>query len=109
MNKLPATFFHACRRAGAIPGRDVLLVSAVRQRVTWFQRRSPAATRVTYQPWRDFIASTSRFGTGQVAGSNRTPLGLHRIAQKVGGGWPVGTVFESREAVGLTWAGRPAA
>ena len=51
--------------------------------------------------------STSRFGIGQAEGSHCTPLGLHRIAEKIGGGWPVGTVFESREPIGYTWRGMP--
>src|SRR6185503_6136084 len=52
-----------------------------------------------------FQVSTSRFGTGQIAGSNCTPLGLHRIAEKIGGGWPGGAVFRSRQMVGYTWKG----
>jgi hypothetical protein len=56
-----------------------------------------------------FVASTSRYGIGEVAGSNMTPRGLHRIAEKVGGGWPVGTVFKSRQVVGFTWKGLPLA
>lgn len=51
--------------------------------------------------------STSRFGIGQIEGSNHTPLGLHRIAQKIGGGWPVGTVFKHRRPIGFTWQGLP--
>ena len=47
-----------------------------------------------------FPCSTSRFGIGQIEGSNRTPLGLHRIAEKIGDGQPAGTVFESRQIVG---------
>ena len=39
--------------------------------------------------------------------SQQTPLGLHRIAQKIGAGQPVGTVFRSRKGVGLTWQGKP--
>jgi lipoprotein-anchoring transpeptidase ErfK/SrfK len=31
------------------------------------------------------------------------------VAEKIGGGQPVGTVFESRRPVGLTWQGRPEA
>jgi hypothetical protein len=62
-----------------------------------------------YQFRRRYLASTSRFGTGQQSGSNRTPLGLHRIKEKIGAGYPIGTVFESRRAVGLTWQGRPEA
>jgi len=56
-----------------------------------------------------FQCSTSRFGIGQAEGSRCTPLGLHRIAEKIGGGWPVGTVFESRRPVGYTWQGMPSA
>jgi lipoprotein-anchoring transpeptidase ErfK/SrfK len=46
---------------------------------------------------------------GQESGSNRTPLGLHRVAEKVGAGHPIGTVFESRRPVGFTWQGMPKA
>jgi lipoprotein-anchoring transpeptidase ErfK/SrfK len=56
---------------------------------------------------RTFRISTSRFGTGQEEGSNRTPLGLHRIARKAGGGYPIGTVFKSRQPIGFTWQGMP--
>lgn len=56
---------------------------------------------------RMFRVSTSRFGTGQARNSNRTPLGLHRVARKIGGGWPVGTAFRNREVVGFTWNGQP--
>jgi hypothetical protein len=52
-------------------------------------------------------ASTSRFGSGQEVNSYKTPLGLHRVAEKIGGGQPVGAVFESRRPVGFTWQGRP--
>ena len=42
-----------------------------------------------------------------MAGSNGTPLGLHRIVEKIGGGWPVGTVFKGRRPIGYTWRGMP--
>jgi len=54
-----------------------------------------------------FLVSTARFGFGQVKNSRQTPLGLHRIAKKVGGGYPIGTVFKSRKPIGLTWKGLP--
>ena len=54
-----------------------------------------------------FRCSTSRFGIGQTEGSNRTPLGLHRIVEKIGGGWPAGTVFKGRQPIGYTWQGMP--
>ena len=46
---------------------------------------------------------------GEEVDSHRTPRGLHRVARKVGGGWPAGAVFESREMVGYVWQGRPGA
>jgi hypothetical protein len=62
-----------------------------------------------YELRRGFRISTSRFGLGQVMHSNCTPLGLHRIAKKVGGGWPVGAVFKARKLIGYTWDGFPEA
>jgi len=55
----------------------------------------------------EYLISTSAYGTGQVLNSNQTPLGLHRVARKLGGGQPIGTVFKGRQAVGLTWQGLP--
>lgn len=54
-----------------------------------------------------YRCSTSKFGIGSVANSNCTPLGLHRIARKIGGGWPGGSVFKGRQHVGYTWDGLP--
>src|SRR5215216_1741957 len=95
-------FLLACRQAGVRPTRFVLAVRVVRQTVFLFEQSAPGRG---YRFDKQFRCSTSRFGTGQTAGSNRTPLGLHRIAQKIGGGWPVGAVFESRRMVGYTWNG----
>lgn len=64
-------------------------------------------TRPAWHAIRRYRASTSRFGVGQIEGSNRTPLGLHRVAVKVGAGWPVGTIFIGRRVTGLTWQGQP--
>jgi hypothetical protein len=70
---------------------------------------SAAVTDRRYRLIKQFRCSTSRFGISQVAGSNGTPLGLHRIAEKIGGGWPVGTVFKNRKPIGYTWQGMPKA
>lgn len=40
--------------------------------------------------------STSRFGVGNKTGSNKTPLGKHKIVRKIGNGAPLGTVFMGR-------------
>jgi L,D-transpeptidase YbiS len=63
-------------------------------------------SRPPYTLRKVFLISTSRFGVGQQANSNRTPLGLHRVAAKIGAGQPIGTVFAGRKAMGLTWQGK---
>jgi L,D-transpeptidase YbiS len=49
-----------------------------------------------------YPVSTSRFGLGTKEGSMKTPTGKFRIAEKIGGGMPVGTVFKSRRPVKAT-------
>jgi lipoprotein-anchoring transpeptidase ErfK/SrfK len=44
--------------------------------------------------------STSRFGIGHEEGSNKTPLGRFRVAEKIGGDMPSGTIFRSRIPLG---------
>lgn len=46
--------------------------------------------------------STSRFGLGSKEGSLKTPTGKMRIAEKIGGGMPLGTVFKSRRPAKAT-------
>jgi len=43
-----------------------------------------------------YPVSTSRYGTGSRNGSNKTPLGLHRIKDKIGGAMPINEVFIGR-------------
>lgn len=43
-----------------------------------------------------YPVSTSKYGIGNSAGSNKTPLGTHKIAQKIGKNVPSGTIFKSR-------------
>lgn len=45
----------------------------------------------------NYPISTSRHGLGQQQGSFQTPVGLHRIAEKIGDGEPVGRVFKGRK------------
>jgi len=47
-------------------------------------------------PIRSYPVSTSRFGVGTEEGSNKTPTGHFRVVQKIGGGLPSGTIFQSR-------------
>jgi hypothetical protein len=120
--RVPREFLMACRRWHVKPTRH-LLVASVRQQLVWHFKAEPgprAPSKPSQARWalgasplfpsfrfhRRYLASTSRFGVGQQARSNRTPLGLHRVAEKVGAGQPIGTVFKGRRAVGYTWQGQ---
>ena len=43
-----------------------------------------------------YPVSTSKFGAGCENGSEKTPLGLHRVKDKLGGAMPVNEVFINR-------------
>jgi hypothetical protein len=112
-----------------VPTNFLLLVNVNRQMVFLFERSRrrhcagqvaqqqglaaratrPAFIRRHYELIDAFRCSTSKFGIGQQEGSNCTPLGWHRVAKKIGGGWPVGTVFKGRQPIGFTWCGLPLA
>ncbi len=86
-------FFDACKKNEIVPTPFLLAVSIAGQSVSLIEQNK----LVKRMP-----CSTSRFGVGQVEESNCTPLGLHRIAEKIGGGAPAGTVFKARQPVGYT-------
>jgi hypothetical protein len=99
---LPAAALRACARWGVVPTRYFLAVNIARQTTGLFCR-----SYGSYEAVRTFRCSTSKFGVGEVAGSNMTPRGLHRVERKIGGGWPIGAVFKGRQWVGFTWQGLP--
>jgi len=86
-------FQGACERNAVRPSRLALIVSIADQTVSLFEKNEFV---------KRFGCSTSRFGVGQTEGSNCTPLGLHRVAEKIGAGAPAGSVFKSRKVVGHT-------
>jgi len=45
---------------------------------------------------RSYPISTSRFGIGTAEGSFKTPIGRFRVAEKIGGDTPSGTIFRGR-------------
>jgi L,D-peptidoglycan transpeptidase YkuD (ErfK/YbiS/YcfS/YnhG family) len=47
-----------------------------------------------------YPVSTAKNGVGSKTGSQRTPLGLHRVHSKFGAGEPLGMVFDARRATG---------
>lgn len=108
---LPPGLIRTSRRLGVRLTPHVLVAVIATQKLHWYLADSPSATQgePRFRRWRTYPASTSRFGIGEIQDSNRTPRGLHRIAAKVGAGWPVGTVFKSRQPVGFIWRGLPEA
>jgi len=101
--RLPVGVGRAIVRHRVRPTRLLLTVSVARQAVTLWERDDAHRSNCTpaYRFRQRYIASTSRFGIGQKMHSNRTPLGLHRIARKIGGDQPIGTVFKGRVPIGL--------
>jgi L,D-transpeptidase catalytic domain len=96
------TFLLTCEKRGVMPSRFALVVNITSQTLSLFEKFSRSWYFGGQVP-----CSTSRFGIGQRQGSNCTPLGLHRIVEKIGGGWPAGTVLKGRKAVGYTWREMP--
>ena len=86
-------FEAACEKFNLVPTQFILAVSIAGQTLSLFEES---------QFIKKLPCSTSRFGIGQTEGSNCTPLGLHRIAEKIGAGEPAGTVFKGRQIVGHT-------
>ena len=92
-NKVPEACLATCGRLKIELTSFILTVNISKQTVSLFEDNKFV---------KKFRCSTSRFGIGQIEGSNHTPLGLHRIAEKIGGGEPAGTVFKAREIIGHT-------
>jgi hypothetical protein len=102
-------FIGSCRKNGVQPTRFLLIVSVADQTVSLLENISTAshlaidALRLTAEDYKlveKVSCSTSRFGIGQMEGSNCTPLRLHRIAEKIGAGVAAGTVFKGRQVIG---------
>lgn len=105
----PIALIRACERLGVRPTPWILVASVARQRLRVFAQASLPKAKLLFPKYKvtqELVISTSRHGTGQIANSNQTPLGLHRISEKIGDGQPAGTVFESRQAVGRSSSGR---
>jgi hypothetical protein len=92
-NKLPEACLSTCDKLRIAPTDYILTVNISEQTVSLFEDNKFV---------KKFVCSTSRFGIGQIEDSNCTPLGLHRIAEKIGGGEPAGTVFKARGIIGHT-------
>jgi lipoprotein-anchoring transpeptidase ErfK/SrfK len=83
-----------CKELELIAPKDLVLVDTKTQTLSYLKTADEAIV---------FGVSTSQFGIGNSEGSYKTPLGLHRIAEKIGGGAPPWTIFCSRENTGTVW------
>ncbi len=72
--------------------RPILFVDSSRQELHWVDIDPDAR--------RSYPISTAAKGVGNRIDSYKTPAGIHRIRQKIGGGEPAGTIFEAREPCG---------
>ena len=90
---LPEKLQEVCASLKISVTRFVLIVNIGEQTVSLFEQNKLV---------KKLPCSTSRFGIGQIEGSQCTPLGLHRIAEKIGAGERAGTVFKARKVVGHT-------
>jgi hypothetical protein len=72
--------------------RPIICIDSVRQRMDCFD--------VEAERNRSYPISTAALGLGNQADSFKTPPGIHRIRQKIGGGQPRGMIFEAREPTG---------
>lgn len=97
-------FFSACEQNSVSSTQFLLAVNIAGQTASLFENTSPPLRSgvENLRFVKKISCSTSRFGIGQVEGSNCTPLGLHRIAEKIGAGEPAGTVFKGRKIIGHT-------
>jgi lipoprotein-anchoring transpeptidase ErfK/SrfK len=68
-----------------------IIVSVHEQRLYLYEKGRLTAT---------YPISSSAVGIGSADGSNRTPLGLHKIAEKFGDNEPIGMIFKSRRPTG---------
>ena len=72
--------------------RPIIFVDSVRQQLHWID--------VDAEENRSYPVSTAANGLGNRMDSYKTPFGIHRIRQKIGGGEPQGMIFEARKPIG---------
>ena len=84
VNTAITTITEACRRLDVPPTPLAMLVSVPSQAAILLNL--DVATN-NYELSKFYVISTSRYGVGQKKNSRRTPLGLHRVAEKFGADW----------------------
>ncbi|MGA0133082.1 MAG: L,D-transpeptidase family protein [Opitutales bacterium] len=81
-----------------LPSAEHCIIVSIDQQKLWF-----------FGPGRrlGWRVSTARAGAGQIEGSHGTPLGMHRVREKIGDGSRRGAVFKARVDTGEVWMERP--
>lgn len=79
------------QRFPAYSTQQVILVDATTQRLLLIEHG------IIVAKW---VISTGEAGLGSRKGSNMTPLGVHRVAKRYGGGAALGTIFKARQNTG---------
>ncbi len=93
--------YSATIRVLLLPVAAVALVSCAEHRaVVSVAQQRMVVLNDSNQPVKVFKVSTSKFGLGSTPNSNFTPLGTHVVAQKFGGGQPLGMKFKARRPTG---------
>lgn len=72
--------------------RPFIVIESRRQQLHWIDIDASCN--------RSYPVSTAANGMGNRVDSFKTPVGIHRVRQKIGGGQPRGMIFESREPTG---------
>jgi len=89
---------HHIHKFGVCPTNELILVDTHKQTLSIVKNN---------QTQRIYRISTGKNGLGQQADSFKTPLGLHRINEKIGDGVPKYGIFQRRHYVGTTWKKLP--
>ena len=72
--------------------RPFIFIDSVKQKLDWIN--------LDEADNRQYRVSTAANGMGNREDTHKTPFGIHRIRQKIGGGQPSGMVFKAREPTG---------
>lgn len=72
--------------------RPIIVIDSIGQRLHWIDNDDDNS--------RSYSISTAANGMGNRVDSYKTPIGIHRVRQKIGGSQPRGMVFEAREPTG---------
>jgi len=90
-------FRRICKRVQKFlndPG-EVFLVQSIEEQCLYICEKDVIVDR--------YDSSTSRFGVGIREDSFKTPPGIHRIRERIGGGAPPGRIFRDRIDTGNSW------